>query len=64
MKGVREFLFRVEGHMDDLGTRAAGTWLAPFEDNGVLTEPCTHAAVAFAPLEDGGCVGVLLLAQR
>ena len=64
MKRVREFIFRIEGHRDDLGRRAAKTWLAPMGKNGVLTEPCTHAAVAFAPLEDGGCVGVLLLAQR
>jgi uncharacterized protein YkwD len=64
MKSVREFIFRIEGDRDDLGNRAAKTWLAPVGHNGVLTEPCTHAAVAFAPLEDGGCVGVLLLAQR
>jgi len=64
VQGAREFMFRVEGDPDDLGAYAARTWLAPFKDNGVLTEPCTHAAVAFAPLEDGGCVGVLLLAQR
>jgi uncharacterized protein YkwD len=64
MRGVREFIFRIEGDPEDLGRRAAHTWLAPFDDNAVLTEPCTHAAVAFAPLEEGGSVGVLLLAQR
>ena len=64
MKHVREFIFRIEGHRDDLGHRASKTWLAPFDDNAVMTEPCTHVAVAFAPVEDGGCVGVLLLGQR
>lgn len=62
--GVREFIFRIEGDRDDLGAIAAQTWLAPLDDNAVLTEPATHAAVAFAPLDEGGCVGVLLLAQR
>jgi len=64
MHDVHEFIFRIEGHRDDLGHQAAAAWLAPMEDNPVLTQPCTHAAVAFAPTEDGGCVGVLLLAQR
>lgn len=64
MEGVREFIFRIEGDRDDLGAIAAATWLAPHDENAVLTEPATHAAVAFAPLEEGGCVGVLLLAQR
>jgi hypothetical protein len=64
MQSVREFIFRIEGDRDDLGALAAQTWLAPHDQNAVLTEPCTHAAVAFAPLEEGGCVGVLLLAQR
>jgi hypothetical protein len=64
MSGVSEFIFRVESDPEDLGGSAAAAWLAPIKDNGVLTEPCTHAAVAFAPLEDGGWVGVLLLAQR
>ena len=64
MRDVREFIFRIEGHCEDLGAMAAGTWLAPHDENAVLTEPATHAAVAFAPLEEGGSVGVLLLAQR
>ena len=64
MRHVREFIFRIEGDPEDLGAAAATTWLAPHDQNAVLTEPCTHAAVAFAPLEEGGCVGVLLLAQR
>jgi uncharacterized protein YkwD len=64
MSDVREFIFRVESDPEDLGRSAAMAWLAPMKDNGVLTEPGTHVAVAFAPLEDGGCVGVLLLAQR
>ena len=61
---VREFIFRIEGEPEDLAARAAASWLAPFEDNAVLTEPATHVAVAFAPVDDGGYVGVLLLAQR
>ena len=64
MRDVHEFIFRIEGDRDDLGAIAAQTWLAPHEQNAVLTEPCTHAAVAFAPLDEGGYVGVLLLAQR
>jgi uncharacterized protein YkwD len=62
--GVREFIFQIQGEPENLAERALATWLAPFEDNAVLTEPATHAAVAFAPTEDGGYVGVLLLAQR
>jgi hypothetical protein len=64
MDGVREFIFQIRGEPKDLAGSALATWLAPFKDNGVLTEPATHAAVAFAPTEDGGYVGVLLLAQR
>ena len=64
MDGVREFIFQIQGEPEDLAERALATWLAPFEGNGVLTEPATHAAVAFAPTETGGYVGVLLLAQR
>ena len=62
--GVREFIFQIEGEPEDLAERALAAWLAPFEDNGVMTEPATHAAVAFAPTADGGYVGGLLLAQR
>lgn len=61
---VREFIFRIEGQPDDLAARAASSWLAPFERNAVLIEPATHAAVAFAPVAEGGYVGVLLLAQH
>jgi uncharacterized protein YkwD len=61
---AREFLFQIQGEPADLGASAAKSWLAPFEDNGVLTEPATHAGVAFAPTADGGYVGVLILAQR
>jgi uncharacterized protein YkwD len=61
---AREFLFQIQGEPEDLGASAAKSWLAPFEDNGVLTEPATHAGVAFAPTSDGGYVGVLILAQR
>lgn len=64
MDSVSEFIFQIEGEPDDLGARAAATWLAPFEDNAVRTETATHAAVAFAERTDGGYVGVLLLAQR
>ena len=61
---VREFIFRVEGDPEDLADRAAASWLAPFEDNAVRAVPATHVAVAFAPVNEGGYVGVLLLAQR
>lgn len=64
LENVREFIFRIEGEPADLGARAAASWLAPFDENGVLTEPATHVAVAFAPVAEGGYVGVLLLAQR
>jgi len=64
MDGVREFIFQIQGEPENLAERALAAWLAPFEDNAVLTEPATHAAVAFAPIAEGGYVGVLLLAQR
>jgi hypothetical protein len=64
LRDVREFIFRIEGDPEDLAAKAAASWLAPFDDNAVLTEPATHAAVAFAPVDEGGYVGVLLLAHR